>query len=84
MFYFILYFDVLLGLYFQFLLKLFILMTCFNCFELVGRLVRIPYLCCQNFKRQYFWGNMTWLHVSLFKKFFQIQTTSHKESKKAL
>ena len=76
---FILYFHVLFGLYLHLLLKWFILMTYFDCFGLVGTL-EFPACAVKTSKRQYFLGNMTWLQVFLFNKYFETQTTSHKNS----
>ena len=58
-------------------------MTYFDCFGLAERL-KFHVCADKTSKRQYFLGDMTRLQVSLFNKFFQAQTTSHKNSEATL
>ena len=64
---------------FWFVFLLYILMTYFDCFELVGSLEFHVYADKMS-NKQYFLGDMTRLQVSLLNKYFPAQTTSHKNS----
>ena len=49
-------------------------MSYFDCFGLVGKLEF--HVCADKTSNRQYLGDMTWLPVSLFKRFFQAQTTS--------